>query len=404
MNTDDYLNVTFTGSISGATASEDSRWVWNFGDGSALGHGRTVSHIYSTDTLPFDMSDPIEYMIALDVTTDSDSGGIKVETSRKITLSEPSLSAAFLANVTSGNSPLTVEFTDMTHGRHAIVGWDFDDQSDKPAISPVVHTFDLEGTYSVVLTVSRGVGETSKKSIDIVVKKPGPVVSFRSDVSSGKAPLTVKFTDLSTVPAGNITERTWDFGDGTTVSNVMNPEHIFEKTGNYTVVLTVKGNERESSDKMVIYVKKLEASFYADKTSGPESLSVQFTSDSVGNITSYYWDFGDGHNSVDENPVHIYHNAGIYDVTLTVSGPDGSEIKKKYGYIEALKSSPVSGSEKDNGSSSINASINSTETVEQTFDFNNFKIPDIPGAGIVRNEFEKLYNFFREYLFLVTHL
>ena len=42
--------------------------------------------------------------------------------------------------------------------------------------------------------------------------------------------------------------------------------------------------------------------------------SSQFTYD-----LQYFWDFGDGNFSVDQNPVHIYDNPGLYSVSLTIS-------------------------------------------------------------------------------------
>jgi phosphatidylserine/phosphatidylglycerophosphate/cardiolipin synthase-like enzyme len=52
------------------------------------------------------------------------------------------------------------------------------------------------------------------------------------------------------------------------------------------------------------------------------SEDVQFTDmsfDLDDNISQYYWDFGDGTNSTEQNPIHIYLNEGTYNVVLTVS-------------------------------------------------------------------------------------
>jgi PKD repeat protein len=390
LNTDEYLAVTFTGSISGADAADDSQWVWNFGDGSIPGYGKTVTHTYSEDSLPFDMSTPIEFMIALDVRADEEDGGGKVSTSRKITLNEPPLLATFTANATSGTSPLAVTFTDTTHGRHRILEWDFADLSDKPAISPVTHVFETDRTYPVKLTVGRGQGEVSTTGKEIVVRKPGPVVSFKSDVSSGRAPLVVMFTDNSKIDSGEITGWSWDFGDSTPLSTIQNPKHVFEKPGNYTVVLTVTGNDKTGSDKITIFVKNLEVSFYADKTSGTESLSVNFTSNSKGDITSYYWNFGDGYFSTEENPVHIFYNTGIYDVSLTIAGPDGSDMQTSFGYIEVLGAESLNVSEDDMPDTGLLIKDSIVPPPKEKMIFG------ISGTELILKEIEKLQNFFRE--------
>ncbi len=61
--------------------------------------------------------------------------------------------------------------------------------------------------------------------------------NFSADITSGNAPLTVNFTDLST---GNATSWEWDFdNDGTIDSYVQNPEWIYADPGIYAVSLSV---------------------------------------------------------------------------------------------------------------------------------------------------------------------
>jgi PKD repeat protein len=38
----------------------------------------------------------------------------------------------------------------------------------------------------------------------------------------------------------------------------------------------------------------------------------------------YYWTFGDGANSTEENPLHTYTDEGVYEVNLTVYSTDGN--------------------------------------------------------------------------------
>jgi len=63
--------------------------------------------------------------------------------------------------------------------------------------------------------------------------------AFSASITSGPAPLTVQFTDTSTVP--NATSWLWEFGDGTT-SSAQNPSHTFTDDGVYTVRLSVTGS------------------------------------------------------------------------------------------------------------------------------------------------------------------
>jgi serine protease len=72
------------------------------------------------------------------------------------------------------------------------------------------------------------------------------------------------------------------------------------------------------------------AEFSADPTSGPAPLEVYFTDESTGQIDTWEWDFGDGtpHSSV-QHPVHTYESEGKYTVSLTVTGPGGSDTEIK---------------------------------------------------------------------------
>jgi PKD repeat protein len=47
-------------------------------------------------------------------------------------------------------------------------------------------------------------------------------------------------------------------------------------------------------------------------------LQVQFTDESLGNVTTWYWDFGDGSTSDISNPIHTYSSPGTYQVILEV--------------------------------------------------------------------------------------
>ena len=76
------------------------------------------------------------------------------------------------------------------------------------------------------------------------------------------------------------------------------------------------------------------AAFIASPTSGTIPLTVQFTDQSTGEITSRNWDFGDNTTSTDKNPSHTYNNVGNYSVSLTVHGPKGSHTETKVDYIK----------------------------------------------------------------------
>lgn len=74
--------------------------------------------------------------------------------------------------------------------------------------------------------------------------------------------------------------------------------------------------------------------FDADQTHGSIPFKVNFTNLSTGYYQGVTWDFGDGKQSIVENPAHTYTQAGAYTVKLTISGPYSADITEtKTDYI-----------------------------------------------------------------------
>lgn len=73
----------------------------------------------------------------------------------------------------------------------------------------------------------------------------------------------------------------------------------------------------------------LTADFDANPTSGEAPLTITFNDTSIGTVTARAWDFGDGNTSTGETAVTTYTNPGAYTVSLTVSGPAGSDTATK---------------------------------------------------------------------------
>jgi PKD repeat protein/photosystem II stability/assembly factor-like uncharacterized protein len=80
------------------------------------------------------------------------------------------------------------------------------------------------------------------------------------------------------------------------------------------------------------------ANFYGAPLSGAAPLSVSFTDTSSGAVSSWAWTFGDGQTSTQASPSHTYQNPGTYTVSLTVSGPSGSDPETKNAYITVYTS------------------------------------------------------------------
>jgi PKD repeat protein len=171
------------------------------------------------------------------------------------------------------------------------------------------------------------------------------IADFSADPTSGVAPFTVQFTDLST---GNPVTWFWNFGDDST-SNDQHPTHTYNDTGYFDVKLAV--SNLTQTDSIIkydyIHVLSLVANFSAEPQSGLVPLEVQFTDLSQGDPTSWFWDFGDDSTSTDQHPTHTYNDTGHYDVKLVISNEAGTDSIIKYNYIFASCPGVIAGFVKD---------------------------------------------------------
>ena len=175
----------------------------------------------------------------------------------------------------------------------------------------------------------------------IQVSNTAPVAIFSGSPTNGTEPLVVTFTDTST---GNITNRFWDFGDGGTTNVTTNSVlYTYGATGTNTVKLIVSGLGGSSTNTKPNYIVVSSpppppvAIFSGSPTNGTEPLVVTFTDTSAGDITNRFWDFGDsGTTNVTINSVTHTYAAGTNNVTLVVSGSDGSSTNTKTNYITVL--------------------------------------------------------------------
>lgn len=150
---------------------------------------------------------------------------------------------------------------------------------------------------------------------------PHPIADFTAKPISGKAPLTVRFTDES---AGSPTGWSWDFGDGNS-SVEEDPVHVYTEPGSYTVRLEASnsggGNTETKSYYITVNPEAVppNAAFAVNPPTTAQPTTVEFIDRSTGLPTSWDWDFGDGASSDLQNPVHTYPGNGTFIVTLMVS-------------------------------------------------------------------------------------
>lgn len=140
-------------------------------------------------------------------------------------------------------------------------------------------------------------------------------------------PIHVQFTDLST---GFPNVWFWDFGDGST-SSEQNPVHPYTLAGEYEVCLVIQHSDTSynCSDticKTIVIPDSVECEAIFTYDINPNyPLEVSFLDHSIGNITNWEWNFGDGTISYEKDPVHFFQKSGEYLVCLNVSHSDSTE-------------------------------------------------------------------------------
>jgi gliding motility-associated-like protein len=170
----------------------------------------------------------------------------------------------------------------------------------------------------------------------------------------------VQFTNLSSP----LFDYDWTFGDGGS-SVVYSPAHIYTNSGLYEVMLIATNplNNCTAADSVnVIINKSPDASFYTMDTIGCGDLNATFFANYQAN-SDMVWDFGDGQTLTQVgNVTNYYGQAGCYDVTLTVTSPEGCVEQETYDDYVCVYEDPIA---------FIGASPMSVNALEPTVQFSN---------------------------------
>jgi PKD repeat protein len=199
--------------------------------------------------------------------------------------------------------------------------------------------YDTAGRYKVKLTmqVLRCIRE---KEIEIeVMEIPKP--STVPDTAAACDGLEVIFRadSLSDLDISRIVSYDWVFEDGTTMKG--NPaSREFEESGTYPYTLTLtflpSGCSEVYYDTVIVFAYKSPvAAFDPNPKVGEVDQNFTFTDKSTkgdGNLTKWFWDFGDGNHSEDSlNPIqtHAYSTtSGTVLITLYIEDEFGCKASK----------------------------------------------------------------------------
>jgi PKD repeat protein len=188
--------------------------------------------------------------------------------------------------------------------------------------SITVRASNLAGSDDYAFTVNVASGVTAQ-----------PTASAQATPLTGDAPLAVGFdgSGSAAAPGTTLIDTSWDFGDGSPPSHMLQPMHTYLQPGAYTARLTVTDDYGETATaEVVVSVTAMgqlppQAQIGASALEGSDLLAVQFTcncSAGTNPIATVRWDFGDGSQSNQQNPMHTF-VPGSYNVRLTVADTVG---------------------------------------------------------------------------------
>lgn len=294
-----------------------NQWLWDFGDGQTSTQ-QNPSHTYATGGT---------FTVTLFVTDDNGCNHTFARNNYITVTNQPVANFAPIAPQGACTAPYTVNFTDMSTGGATGYSyqWDFGDGGTATTANPN-HTYTSQGIYTVSLIIidQNGCRDTLVRPNWIAIN---PMVANFTSNTTACVGESIPFLDLT---PGNPISWLWNFGDGNT-STSQNPIHAYNTPGVYSVSMTASAgagcSDTEVKTAWITINPSPLAGFEQDTAlacSVPFTVSFSDTTVLAGwPITSWYWDFGDGNTSNQQNPTHTYTVPGVDTVTLAVMDAAG---------------------------------------------------------------------------------
>ncbi|MCA0237608.1 MAG: PKD domain-containing protein [Bacteroidetes bacterium] len=293
------LTVTFSNQSS---ANADT-YLWAFPGGTPSSSTEANPTVVYNEAGVYDVT----------LTATNEAGSTPLTQSNYIVVSGPP-NAAF----NNSTSLLTATFSNTTQNA-TTYSWNFGDGSPIVSDAQPVHTYAIDGTYTVTLTASNNCGSTTITHTVTVVSLPQ--ANFNATNNTGCASLTVTFHNQSSI---NATSYQWTFpGGNPAASTEANPTVVYSSAGTYSATL-VTGNAAGFDTLVqnnVVVVNTVPSAGFTVSTNGA---TISVNNQSV-NATAYSWNFGDGTApSMQTSPAHTYLSDGTYTITLTATNTCGS--------------------------------------------------------------------------------
>jgi gliding motility-associated-like protein len=237
-------------------------------------------------------------------------------------LPQPVFSLFTTDDSTRCNVPVTIHFQSTGDNDINQWHWDFGDGgiTDTSVLQNPNYTYNGFGTYDIQLIATNNFGCSDTITHFSYIQIQPPSVLITTPVDSGCANTDqFTFNATSTNVAGDTTTTyAWDFGDGTSINNGPTVTHTYTQCSVYdvSVTITTSGGCTATTTRQALIKTGFPPT--ADFTWQPSVMcyndTTEFFDNSTANgcpITGWYWDFG----SNEEDPIHVFPDTGIYDVT-----------------------------------------------------------------------------------------
>lgn len=299
-----------------STSQSANTYYWNFGDLSTLADTSLINNPLYT------YNNPGTNTVSLII---KDVNGCKDSVKKQIQSLGPV--PYFYSNILTGCRPLPVKFLDTTISSSPLLHWtwNFGDGTSATTTNndSILHVYTTPGNYNVLMTVEDMNGCIKSIQTNNYIHPTFPYPAFSIDTFACKG--NILNFDASTTNALNPIYK-WDFGDGTTISS-SNPisSHTYTLDNKYTITLKVTdANGCDSTMTDTIRILKPKTHFnWNILNAGCGNMQVAFKDSSIGYVNSWYWNFGNGANSVLQNPNYTYTQPGIFNVSLIVTNLGG---------------------------------------------------------------------------------
>jgi len=339
-------NVTFTVTL-GECAEYPVSWNWTFGDGNSTAD--TASSSPFTTTHHYNASD--NYTAVVNVV---DNLGITGTCNVTVEVFPPlTANCTVSGNITRGN--ITKVCHSVTFNGTGIGGfpewpaldgcnytweWDFDDEAD-PATGDgktsgnVPHCYNATGNYTAVFTVRDNCALNNTATCNVTVEVFPPLsANCTVTPNSTKVGDNVTFTGTGVdgLPYPDVCDSynwTWDFDDGSSQTGsgyTSGPVSHGYAEGNYTAVFTIQDNCLNNTATCNVTVEvfpSLNVTCGVEPERARVCNAVNFTAERVGGVEghnyTWYWNFGDGSNSTEQNPTHTYMCVGNWSANVTLT-------------------------------------------------------------------------------------